>query len=89
MVALFGKTKQNIVIITDRNDLDEQLFDTFAAATQLLRQEPIQADDRQHLKALLKVASGGVVFTTLLEWMGKNSKCTIYSCSKSSCRFYT
>jgi len=54
-----------IVIITDRNDLDDQLFDTFAAAKQLLRQEPIQAHDRQHLKALLKVASGGVVFTTI------------------------
>ena len=54
-----------ILVITDRNDLDDQLFDTFAASTQLLRQTPVQADDRGHLKGLLKVASGGVVFTTI------------------------
>ncbi|MFD2240392.1 type I restriction endonuclease subunit R [Flectobacillus roseus] len=54
-----------ILVITDRNDLDDQLFDTFAASKQLLRQEPVQADDRSHLKELLKVASGGVVFTTI------------------------
>ncbi|MDO9150903.1 MAG: type I restriction endonuclease subunit R, partial [Methylotenera sp.] len=54
-----------IVVITDRNDLDDQLFDTFAASSQLLRQEPKQVEDRQQLKELLKVASGGVVFTTI------------------------
>ena len=54
-----------VVVITDRNDLDDQLFDTFAASKQLLRQEPVQAKDREHLKELLKVASGGVVFTTI------------------------
>ena len=54
-----------IVIITDRNDLDEQLFDTFAASTQLLRQEPKKVEDRQNLKELLKVASGGVIFSTI------------------------
>lgn len=54
-----------IVMITDRNDLDDQLFDTFAACTQLLRQEPVQVDDRKELKRLLKVASGGVIFTTI------------------------
>ncbi len=54
-----------IVIITDRNDLDEQLFDTFAASTQLLRQEPKQVEDRKNLKELLKVASGGVIFSTI------------------------
>lgn len=54
-----------ILVITDRNDLDDQLFDTLAASVQLLRQEPIQANDRNHLKDLLKVASGGVVFTTI------------------------
>jgi len=54
-----------IVVITDRNDLDDQLFDTFAASKQLLRQEPVQAENRDHLKSLLKVASGGVVFTTI------------------------
>ena len=54
-----------ILVITDRNDLDDQLFDTFAASKQLLRQEPVQAEDRNHLKDLLKVASGGVVFATV------------------------
>ncbi len=54
-----------IVVITDRNDLDDQLFETFAASKQLLRQEPVQAEDRNQLKELLKVGSGGVVFTTI------------------------
>lgn len=54
-----------IVVITDRNDLDDQLFDTFAASKQLLRQEPVQAQNRDHLKELLRVTSGGVVFTTI------------------------
>jgi type I restriction enzyme R subunit len=54
-----------ILVITDRNDLDDQLFDTFAANAQLLRQDPKQADDRQQLKELLKVGSGGVVFSTI------------------------
>ena len=54
-----------VVVITDRNDLDDQLFDTFAASKQLLRQEPVQAKNRGHLKELLKVASGGIVFTTI------------------------
>ncbi|MCF8053728.1 MAG: type I restriction endonuclease subunit R [Deltaproteobacteria bacterium] len=54
-----------IIIITDRNDLDDQLFDTFAACNQLLRQEPMQVDDRKELKRLLRVASGGVIFTTI------------------------
>ena len=54
-----------VLVITDRNDLDDQLFDTFAASKQLLRQEPVQAENRDHLKALLKVASGGVVFSTI------------------------
>lgn len=54
-----------VLVITDRNDLDDQLFDTFAASRQLLRQDPVQAEDRKHIKELLKVASGGVVFTTI------------------------
>lgn len=54
-----------VLVITDRNDLDDQLFDTFAASKQLLRQEPIQADSRTTLKDLLRVASGGVVFSTI------------------------
>ncbi len=54
-----------IVVITDRNDLDGQLFDAFAAGRNLLRQEPKQAESRAHLKELLKTAGGGVVFSTI------------------------
>lgn len=54
-----------VVVITDRNDLDEQLFDTFAGCKQLLRQEPVQAGSRDDLKRLLRVAGGGIVFTTI------------------------
>ncbi len=53
-----------IVVMTDRNDLDDQLFGTFANCEQLLRQEPTQAESRAHLQQLLKVESGGVIFTT-------------------------
>ncbi|HOV82771.1 MAG TPA: type I restriction endonuclease subunit R [Methanothrix sp.] len=54
-----------LVVLTDRNDLDDQLFDTFAACQELLRQAPVQAEDRESLKKLLSVASGGVIFTTI------------------------
>ena len=70
MVFYVGKivrtlSNPTIVIITDRNDLDDQLFGTFADCRQLLRQTPVQADDRETLKSLLRVASGGVIFTTI------------------------
>jgi type I restriction enzyme R subunit len=58
-----------LVVLTDRNDLDEQLFGTFARCKDLLRQSPEQAKDRTHLRELLKVASGGVVFTTIQKFM--------------------
>ncbi len=54
-----------IVVITDRNDLDDQLFGTFARCRDLLRQPPVQAADRADLRTKLAVASGGVVFTTI------------------------
>jgi len=54
-----------LVIVCDRNDLDEQLFNTFAICADLLRQSPTQAEDRENLQQLLQVASGGVIFTTL------------------------
>jgi type I restriction enzyme R subunit len=54
-----------IVMITDRNDLDDQLFDTFAAGRALLRQNPVQATSRDRLKELLDRAAGGVIFTTI------------------------
>jgi type I restriction enzyme R subunit len=54
-----------LVLLTDRNDLDDQLFGTFLRCHELLRQKPVQADSREQLKQLLAVASGGVVFTTI------------------------
>lgn len=54
-----------VLVITDRNDLDDQLFDTFASSVQLLRQEPKQVESREDLKSKLKVGSGGVIFTTI------------------------
>jgi type I restriction enzyme R subunit len=54
-----------IVVLTDRNDLDEQLFGTFARCQDLLRQAPVQASDRADLRTKLSVASGGVVFSTI------------------------
>lgn len=63
-----------IVVITDRNDLDDQLFEVFASSKQLLRQEPVQANNRQHLKELLQVASGGIVFTTIQKFLPEEGK---------------
>ena len=63
-----------LVIVTDRNDLDDQLFDTFAMGRDLLRQEPVQADSREHLKQLLDRASGGVVFTTIHKFTEAHGK---------------
>ncbi len=54
-----------LVVLTDRNDLDDQLFGTFARCRDLLRQPPVQAESRAHLRELLSVAAGGVVFTTI------------------------
>ena len=54
-----------VVVLTDRNDLDDQLFGTFARCSDLLRQPPVQAASRADLRAKLAVASGGVVFTTI------------------------
>lgn len=58
-----------IVVITDRNDLDDQLFGTFARCRDLLRQAPVQAADRADLRGKLAVASGGVVFTTIQKFL--------------------
>src|SRR5690606_31187844 len=54
-----------LVVITDRNDLDDQLFGTFARCHELMRQQPEQAQSRSHLRELLHTGSGGVVFTTV------------------------
>ena len=58
-----------IVVLTDRNDLDDQLFGVFSRSAELLRQAPVQARDRADLRELLAVASGGVVFTTIQKFV--------------------
>lgn len=55
-----------LVVVTDRNDLDGQLFGTFSAAKELLKQDPVQADDREELRQMLaERESGGIIFTTV------------------------
>jgi len=58
-----------IIVLTDRNDLDDQLFGTFARCNEILRQKPVQAESRNELKELLKVASGGIIFTTAQKFL--------------------
>jgi len=58
-----------IVVLTDRNDLDDQLFGTFARCHDLLRQQPVQAENRADLRKKLQVASGGVIFTTIQKFL--------------------
>ena len=58
-----------IVVLTDRNDLDDQLFGQFQRCHEILHQMPVQAESVEHLRTLLKVASGGVVFTTIQKFM--------------------
>lgn len=58
-----------IIVLTDRNDLDQQLFETFSNCSQLLRQKPKQAESRTALRELLSVASGGVIFTTIQKFL--------------------
>jgi type I restriction enzyme R subunit len=62
-----------IVVLTDRNDLDDQLFGTFARCRDLLRQDPVQAESRDDLREKLRVASGGVVFTTIQKFFPENA----------------
>ncbi|MFH1743642.1 MAG: type I restriction endonuclease subunit R [bacterium] len=76
MVFYAGKIIQHpamenptVVVITDRIDLDGQLFGTFSRCKDVLRQTPAQAEDREDLRNKLKVASGGVVFTTIQKFM--------------------
>jgi len=61
-----------LVLLTDRNDLDDQLFGQFQRCQEILHQLPVQAESVEHLRALLKVASGGVIFTTIQKFMPEN-----------------
>jgi type I restriction enzyme R subunit len=63
-----------LVVLTDRNDLDDQLFATFSMCKDLLRQTPQQAEDRDHLRTLLDRPSGGVIFTTLQKFAPDEGK---------------
>ncbi len=58
-----------LVILTDRNDLDDQLFETFSLSQDILRQTPVQAENRDDLKKKLSVTSGGIVFTTIQKFL--------------------
>jgi type I restriction enzyme R subunit len=64
-----GMENPTVVVLTDRNDLDEQLFGTFSRCQDLLRQAPVQAADREDLRKLLQVAAGGVIFTTIQKFL--------------------
>lgn len=61
-----------LVVLTDRNDLDDQLYETFSTCHDLLRQDPSKSESRSELKKLLKVASGGIVFTTIQKFFPEN-----------------
>jgi len=87
MVFYAGKLILNmdnptIVIITDRNDLDGQLFDTFAGCRQLLRQDPLQADSRCDLRDKLRIAGGGIIFTTIQKFFPDNEEISFPELSK-------
>ncbi|RTI03182.1 DEAD/DEAH box helicase [Thermus scotoductus] len=58
-----------VVVLTDRNDLDDQLFGVFSRCQDLLRQPPVQAESRAHLRDLLSRPSGGIVFTTIQKFL--------------------
>ena len=79
MVFLTGKlvlklNNPTVVVLTDRNDLDDQLFDTFAGCRQLLRQDPQQAENRAQVRELLNVDSGGIIFTTVQKFSPENDE---------------
>ncbi len=69
LVHAEAMSNPTLVVLTDRNDLDQQLFETFSNCRQLLRQTPGQAANREELKKMLAVSSGGVVFTTIQKFL--------------------
>jgi type I restriction enzyme R subunit len=73
LVLTEAMNNPTIVVLTDRNDLDQQLFETFASCQQLIRQTPQQAVNRDDLKKLLSVSSGGVVFTTIQKFLPEDA----------------
>ncbi|MCK5353588.1 MAG: type I restriction endonuclease subunit R [Methyloprofundus sp.] len=73
-----------LVILTDRNDLDDQLFTTFGHCASLLRQKPVQASSRENLKELLQVTGGGIVFTTIQKFYPEDGNNVFDTLSKRS-----
>jgi len=69
MIQHHEMANPTLVVLTDRNDLDDQLFETFDNCKALLRQRPVQAERRAELRKLLSVASGGVIFTTIQKFL--------------------
>jgi type I restriction enzyme, R subunit len=69
VIARSEMENPTLVVLTDRNDLDNQLFGTFARCHEALRQKPVQAESRADLRTKLSVASGGVVFTTIQKFL--------------------
>ena len=78
IIAHSAMENPTIVVITDRNDLDDQLFGTFSMCRDLLRQTPLQADSRDDLQKVLTRPSGGVVFTTIQKFAPESGE-TKYS----------
>ena len=69
MVRHAAMQNPTVVVLTDRNDLDDQLFGQFQRCADILGQTPVQAESRERLRELLTVASGGVVFTTIQKFL--------------------
>lgn len=69
VIATPAMENPTLLILTDRNDLDDQLFGTFSLCHDLIRQKPMQAENREELRKLLAVASGGVIFTTIQKFL--------------------
>lgn len=63
-----------VVLLTDRNDLDNQLFETFGRCQDILRQKPVKAESRKDIQEMLKVSSGGVVFTTIQKFFPEEDR---------------
>ena len=63
-----------VIVLNDRNDLDDQLYGTFSRCHELLRQKPRQATSREELKELLQVAAGGIIFTTIQKFFPEDQK---------------
>ncbi len=73
-----------LVVLTDRNDLDDQLFGQFQRCEDLLGQKPVQAESREHLQELLNRASGGVVFTTIHKFMPERGEAMQELCERQN-----